>query len=218
MKQINGTWYNKKAGGLGLGLLIIIAYISIKVIKLGFTLNLFWTSLWFMGLVLAALLTDLFENIDSWVQQSFKIVENQNLSKEQKIESIKNQLEIAQDRYLEVFLMLNYDTLIKSLITRIGKIVKGLITVKELIILVAYALYDLVIREGMLSFLYPYDVAVIFGVLVLLSTLNAKAGIASLIVAMYKEAKDIKNVDTSLDKIVSYIKQLCNVLHIEILS
>jgi len=168
---------------------------------------------------MGALMVDLFENVESWILHSMQIVENKALTKQERIEMIRNQLDIAVDRYMAVFLLVNgFESLLHKIGTDISKIFKGIITVKELIVIIAYALYDLVIRDGTLSFLYPYDIGIIFLGLVVLKVVDARAGVAEIIAEMYKEAAEIKNMDNTLNKITEYIKELAHIYHIETIT
>lgn len=214
-------WYDKKAGGLGLGITMIILYIGFKLAKTGITtwyLNMpfIWYSVWFVAIIISALATDLFENIESWTVNSLRIIENQASTKEERIEMIKTQLDIAVDRYMSVFLIINgFDSMFKKISQDVKNISKGVITVKELLVIFLYAVYDLVLRMGALTLVEPYDTLLILGGWVVLQIVDAKSGAAEIIAAMYSEAAEIKNIDVILNKITQYIKDLAHLYHLE---
>ncbi len=210
-------WYNRKAGGIGLAIIIIIAYIGFKFAKVGIDVDFVWYALWFIAIIVSALAADLFENIESWTYNSLRIVENKSLTKKERVEMIKNQLHIAVDRYMTVFLMVNgFDKLLDKLGAEMKRIYKGVITVKELIIIILYAVYDLVIRQGALTLVEPYDTLIIFAGLIALKVVDANEGVARIIAQMYAEsAEEIKDYDGVLAKLANHIKELAHIYHIE---
>jgi hypothetical protein len=207
------NFWNKKAGGFSLGLFLIIAYIGFKSIRTSWTSPYFWWySIWFMAIVINSLTSDLFENSTSWIYTSLEKLETSEMSPEDKLKYIRTQLSIAVSRYNSVFLMLsgrsNFSGTIKKIFT-------GKISIKELLIVFAYAMYDLVLRDTNLSFMEPFDIAVLFGVIVFLKIIDANSGFAGLVAEMYEEAFKERNTDETLEIMVSYIKQLCRKFHIE---
>ena len=175
-----------------------------------------WYSLWFFAIIVSALAADLFENVEAWILNSMTIVENKAVDKGERISMIKNQLDIAVNRYMMVFLQVNgFESLWKRLLIDSKRILKGAITVKELVIIVAYAIYDLIIRNGNLSLTEPYDALLVFAGIIALKTVDAKSGVAEIMAEMYKEASDFKDQDVLLNKISGYIKALAHIYHIE---
>jgi len=210
-------WYNKKAGGFGLALIIIVAYIGFKIAKVGVDPSFVWYTGWFIAIVVSALAADLFENIESWTFNSLRIIEKKGLSSEERVEMIKTQLEVAVDRYMTIFLQVNgFETLLEKLGANANKIYKGVITVKELIIVILYAVYDLVIRQGALTLAEPYDTLIIFAGIVALKIVDANEGVAGIITQMYKESvEEVKDYDGVLLKLANHIKELAHIYHIE---
>jgi len=187
-----------KVGGFGLGIVILTAYIGYKFSLIGFITpeglinpEFTWYVVWFTGIVFSALSTDLFVNNKLWIENAMENVMRLDLSVAQRVAIIKQQLEIAVDRYLAVFLLVNgFDTVWKRLKVNFSKIYKGSITVKELLIIVVYALWDLVIRNGLTNLENPLDICVLFFGLMVLKIVNANSGFASLVAEMYKEIDD----------------------------
>jgi len=164
-----------------------------------------------MGIVFSALATDLFVNNKLWVENAMENVMRVDLSVDQRVAIIKQQLEIAVDRYLSVFLLVNgIDSIWKRIQINFKKIYKGSITVKELLIIVVYALWDLVLRNGLTNLENPFDICVLFFGLMVLKIVDANSGFASLVAEMYKEIDDNKNQEVILTSWANYIKQLAN--------
>jgi len=97
-----------------------------------------------------------------------KNISTMNATPDEKMKLIKFQLSQAVSRHYTVFMQVNgFTNTFKKLIANVGKITKGIITVKELILIVAWAIYDLVVRGGMLSlilegYLTPKDLESFF--------------------------------------------------------
>lgn len=215
--MVNNPWYNKKAGGIGLAIIIVLMYVSIKIAKFGFEYSVLWSSGWFIAIIITALAADLFENIETWIYNNMVIIEKKGLTPGERITMIKTQLDSAVDRYMALFLLVNgFDNFLKKAWNNIIKIGKGIITIKEAILILSYAMYDLVVRDGALSFMYPYDTLVIFTGFIGLKIINAETGVAGIITAMYKEIEDIKDINKTLKSITDYIKELAHMYHIEI--
>jgi len=212
---------NQKAGGVGLGILLITTYISIKYSLINEISILFsWQCVWFGLLIIQALVADLFNlKEDSWIYKSLKEIEGQeNLPPDEKISLIRFHLEMAVERYMVVFLAVNGLKKWKYITKNLLRIQKGVITIKELIILVLYALYDLVIRSGLLSFTFPIDIIIIFIGLTILKIIDASQGILPILVQMYKVAFSEKG-NTEILKVTSnLIKQLSHIYDMETLK
>lgn len=205
-------FFNRKVGGFGLAIVILTAYIGYKWSLIGtITPEFTWYVVWFTGIIFSALATDLFVNNKLWIENAMENVMRMDLSVDQRVAVIKQQLEIAVDRYLSVFLLVNgLDSIFKRLRVNVSKIYKGCITVKELLIIVIYALWDLVIRNGLPNLENPLDICVLFFGLMVLKIVDANSGFASLVAEMYKEIDDNKNQDVILTSWGNYIKQLAN--------
>jgi hypothetical protein len=202
---------NRKAGGLGLALIVIVAYIGIKYSITRLNPNFIWYSCWFTIIVLNALAVDLFSNKgDIWIYNSLRDIEQkQNINSEEKLNLIKYHLDQAVKRYMSVFLLVNgFETKWIRIKKEIKKILTGVITIKELLIIVAYALYDLFFRSGLIDIVAPWDVLVLFSVLTMIKIVDASKGFPSLVAEMYREAKKEGNYEQRLEVIGSYIKQL----------
>ncbi len=205
-------WFNQKVGGFGLAIVILTVYVGYKFSLIGTITPAFaWYVIWFTGIIFSALSTDLFVNNKLWVENAMENITRIDLSTDQRVAVIKQQLEIAVDRYLTVFLMVNgIDSAIKKAWINVKKIYKGCITIKELLIIVVYALWDLVIRNGLPNLENPLDICVLFFGLMVLKIVDADSGFASLVAEMYKEIDDSTNQDVILTSWANYIKQLAN--------
>lgn len=203
---------NEKVGGFGLAIVILTAYVGYKFSMIGYVTPEFtWYVVWFTGIVFSALATDLFVNNKLWIENAMENVMRKDLNVAQRVAIIKQQLEIAADRYLSVFLLVNgFDSIWKRVQVNFKKIYKGSITVKELLIIVVYALWDLVIRNGLTNLENPLDICVLFFGLMILKIVNANSGFASLVAEMYKEIDDNKDQEATLTSWANYIKQLAN--------
>ncbi len=197
------NFWNRKVGGFSLALLFIIGYIGFKSARAEFNTNFYWYCTWFVVIIINALVSDLFESTDSWIFNSLKAIEEQKITPEEKIKQIRIQLEIAVNKYSSVFFMVN-----KSKI--FSRIVHGKITTKEVIIIFLYAMYDLVLRDANLSIIAPYDIALMFGVMIILRIVDASKGFTSLVANMYDEVFKERDPNITLDIIRDYITQLCN--------
>lgn len=213
--SIKKEWFEKEAGTWSLGLILIIAFIGSKIAIYRIHFNVIWDSLWFTIIILSALTADIFNNAKSWTYNSFQIIEDETTSKEERIRMIQSQLEIAVDRYMAVFLLVNgLDTMLKKVSACASKIFKGKITIKELIVILAYAIYNLVLID--LPFeLGMWDEIILFFGIAAIKIVDANAGVAGLIAEMYFEAKTVTNTDKSLLKIRDRIIALMNIYHIE---
>ena len=161
--------------------------------------------------MLSALTTDLFVNNKAWVENAMVNVERRDLNVAQRVAIIKQQLEIAVDRYLSVFLLVNgIDSFFKRVRISVGKVFKGAITTKELLLIVVYALWDLVIRSGVTQLENPFDIVVLFLGLTVLKVIDAKSGFANLVAEMYAEIDEGKDQEVTLTLWANYIKQLAN--------
>lgn len=138
-------------------------------------------------------------------------IERKDITDKQKFKILKDQLQIAVNRFDTVFYNINGKNG-KTILTRI---IKGSITVKELIVISLYALYDLVLKGGYLKMVDPYDIMVIFVVLVVLKIIDANSGFTQLVTEMYKRAFEDTYTSTTLDTIKGYIRQLCQLFDIE---
>jgi len=196
---------------LALGITILLVYMSFKFINVQLSWSFLWYSLWFGGIVMSALMTELFQNTDTWIYNSLYEIEKKNITDEMKFKIIKEQLQIAVNRYDTVFFAING----KDVNSVLKRIIGGSITVKELILISLYALYDLVLKGGYLSLIDPYDISVVFIVLVLLRVMDANSGFANLVVEMYNKAFNEKYTSTTLTTLTGYIRQLCLLFHID---
>jgi len=214
--KTNG-FFNKRAGGIGLGLLLIISYLSLKIIKLGFAWSIVWFGTWFSCIILAALAADLFENTESWIYYSLREIELQRgLSHEERVALIKSQIEIAANQYITIFLLTNgIDKLLERLKEDFKKVWKGVISVKELIVIICYIFYDFIIRGGTLDILNPYDMCIIIVIAGILKMVDATKGAASIIALMYSRIKESKDPERTLKDLSEYIKQLAIKFNIE---
>ena len=203
-------FFDRKAGGGGLALIILIAYASLKLVEKGICTNTLYSIAWIFMILICALAVDLFKlTKDSSIYNSLVQIETQSISNEEKVVLIKQQLQLAVDRYNTIFFMANDFTQLITTLREDGKrILNGVISVKELIVILLYTLYDLVIREGALSLTSPWDKGVIFLGLVFIKIIDAQNGFASIIAQMYKEAKNTINHDEALVILTDYIKQL----------
>jgi len=205
------TFWNQKAGGLSLGIVILALYAGFKFVNVRVTFEFFWYISWFGAIIINALLTDLFQNTETWIYNSMKEIENKDIDDKQKLKILKDQLTIAVNRYDTVFFAINGKDMNK-IFTRI---IKGSITVKELIVIALYALYDLVLRSGYLSLTEPFDISALFIALVLLNIIGAKSGFANLVVEMYNTAFNKTYTSTTMNTLKGYIRQLCQLFDIE---
>lgn len=211
MSNEKQNFWNQKVGGSPLALGILVFYIVVKYINAGWSYNFLWYSIWFGGIIINALITDLFQNTETWIWNSMKEIERKDIKDEYKFKLLKDQLKIAVERYDTVFFMINGKDWKKIF----NRIINGSITVKELIVIGLYAIFDLVLKNGYLSITEPYDVAILFGVLIILKILDANSGFASLVAEMYKQLYDEEYTSTTMNTIRSYIRQLCLIFHIE---
>jgi len=207
-----GDFFNRKVGGFGLGLVLLSAYVGFKFSLLGDVNEHFiWYSLWFTGIVFSALATDLFVNNKAWVENAMVNIERKDIDGKQRVAIIKQQLEIAVDRYMDVFIIVNgFDSTFKRVWANVSKIYKGAITTKELLLIVVYALWDLVIRNGLTHLENPFDIVVLFLGLTVLKVIDANSGFAGLVAEMYKEIDAGKDQEVTLTLWANYIKQLAN--------
>lgn len=200
---------NRKAGGYGLALIIIIAYISLKY---GLAINIYnfiWYSIWFTVIILQGLAADLFgTNGSIWVYNSLCEIETKEIDPKDKLNLIKYHLEQAVKRYGVVFFE-DIEGTFGKVLEELKRITKGIITVKELIVILMYALYDLVLRNGLIDIPVPFDVLVLFLGIVGIRIIDAGKGFTSILVKLYNEAfnKEAKQ-EHKLDMIGTYIKQL----------
>ena len=126
------NFWNRKVGGISLAILFIIGYIGFKFARSQLTADFYWYSVWFIVIIINALVSDLFESTDSWIFNSLKSIEEQKISSEEKIKQIRIQLDIAVNKYSSVFFMINKNKFF-------SRIVHGRITVKEILVLFLYA-------------------------------------------------------------------------------
>ena len=170
-----------------------------------------------MMLILSAVAADLFTTTtDSWIYNSLKNIENSNGTPTEKMNLIKFYLSQAVSRHYSIFMEVNgFESTLKKLVANIGKIMRGSITIKELIVLVLYALYDLILKGGLLGFNNPTDIMVLFGGIVILKIIDAKTGFPLLIANMYKEAHEEREVGQNLIIMENFIKQLGHFFIIE---
>lgn len=208
-------WFNKEVGNWSLGILLIVTFVASKIAICGWIWEILWECLWFGMLIFSALIADLFDNAESWTYNSFQIIENTKLTKIERVSMIQSQLEIAVNRYMAVFLMVNgFDSLLKRLGATASKIWKGRITIKEIILLLAYAIYNLFLVD--LTFdAGPMDEIILFFVIVILKIIDANSGVAKLIAEMYLEAEADTNPDKYLLKVRERIIELAHIYHIE---
>ena len=217
------NFFNRKVGGFGLGIIIIAAYAGFKYTLSGFPIgdiyvneDFLWYCAWFIAIILSALATDLFVNKEVWVKMTMESLARTDINPEEKIAIIKTQLTIEVDRYQSIFMMVNgFESRLKRIGASLAKITKGSITVKELIVVFMYAMWDLVIREGATNLETPYDVLVLFGGIIVLKIVDANSGFAQLVTNMYKEAYSDKDASIKLTLIGNYIKELANQYDIE---
>lgn len=217
MGKVN-DFFNRQVGKFGLGIVIIVAYIGFKFALGGYVIDqdFLWYSVWFALIILSALATDLFVNNETWVESTMQSIARDDISSEEKIVIIKNQLTIEVARYQSIFMSINgFDTRLKKIVASITKIYKGSITVKEILVIVFYALWDLVVREGVANLESPYDVMILFLGIVALKIVDANSGFAQLVTNMYNEAYSDKDADIKLTFIANYIKELANQYDIE---
>lgn len=203
--------WNKKVGGLPLGIAILVLYIGFKIVNVGISPTFFWYSFWFTTIIINALLTDLFQNVDTWIFNSMYEIERKDIKDEMKFEILKEQLGIAVNRYDTVFFAVNGKKFGKIF----KRVIKGSITVKELIVIFLYAIYDLVLKMGYLSMLDPYDIFILFTALVGLKIIDANSGFASIVTEMYGKLFNETYTSTTLATIRGYIRQLCLLFHID---
>ena len=194
---------NRKVGGISLAILLIIGYIGFKWARVGIVADFMWYSTWFCVIIINALVSDLFESNDAWIFNSLKSIEVQKITPEEKIKQIRIQLDIAVNKYSSVFYIVNKNKFM-------SKVIHGRITVKEVIVIFLYAIYDLVLRNANLSIIEPYDIIILFGVMITLRIIDASKGFASLIANMYDEVFKDRDANITMDIISDYITQLCN--------
>lgn len=208
---------NRKAGGASLAIVIVAAYIATKYLRTGLSINLIWYGLWFTGFVMSALATDFFENVESWVFESLKKLKGENISAEQKVQMIKSQLRIAVKQYDSLFFRVNgIGESLGRIRKRFKKIGRGVISVKELIVIIGYALFDLLIRSGGMSLGEPWDVALPFIILVILRMIGADQGSMAVLVDLYQTAfNQQKQANDKLPLLEDYIKQLAHLFNVE---
>lgn len=201
---------NRKAGGVGLVILMLIPFVSLKYITTGWSFSFIFSCVWFTLILITALAVDLFlMSKDSWIYKSLEKIEKQDISKEEKMELIRNQLSLAVERYNIIFFMSNdFTDLIRTIREDLKRILNGTISVKELLVLLAYAMYDLVIRDGAVNLAQPWDKFVIYFGIIVIKLIDAQNGFASIISRMYKEIKIPMKTEEALDKMTEYIKQL----------
>lgn len=202
-------FWNRKVGGLSLAIIFIIGYIGFKFARVRLTTDFYWYSAWFCVIIINTLVSDLFESTDSWIFNSLKSIEEQKLTPEEKVKQIRIQLDIAANKYTSLFYMIHKSNIF-------SKMVHGRITIKEVIVLFAYAMYDLVLRDANLSIIAPYDIALLFGVMILLRIIDASKGVTSLVAKMYEEAFKERNASITMDIIADYIRQLCDFYNTEV--
>lgn len=208
-------WFNKEVGNWSLGILLIVAFVSSKIAISGWIWEILWECAWFGLLILSALIADLFNNAETWTYNSFQIIDNKNLSKAERISMIQSQLEIAVNRYMAVFLMVNgFDTLLQRLGATASKIFKGRITIKEIIVLLAYAVYNLFLVDFTFD-AGPTDEIILFFIIVILKIVDSNSGVAKLIAEMYMEVEAEGKQDEYLLKIRDRIISLAHIYHIE---
>ena len=202
-------FFNKKVGGFGLGLVIISAYIGFKFKITGLNDVFLWYTIWFIAIVFSALAADLFQKNDDWIYNSLKNIETMNISSEEKMKLFRFQLSQAVSRWYTVFMQVNgFSSTFKKLLANTGKIFKGIISIKELLILVLWAMYDLVLRGGILSFTNPFDILFLFTGLVGLKIVDASKGFPSLVADMYKESMEERDSSLGLTIMEAFIVQL----------
>jgi len=204
------SFWNRKVGGVALGITILILYIGFKVVNVGISPTFFWYSFWFFSIIINALMTDLFQNTETWIFNSMHEIERKDIDDKLKFDILKEQLGIAVNRYDSIFFAVNGKDW--------GKIFKriwgGSITVKELIVVFLYAIYDLVLKSGYLSMLDPWDIMIVFSCLIGLKIIDAKTGFAGLVTEMYNKAFKEEYTSTTLNVIRGYIRQICLLFHI----
>lgn len=215
METTTKEWFEKEAGNWSLGLLLVIAFLGTKFAICGFDLIIVWDTLWFIAIILSALAADLFSNAGTWTENSYKIIENEKLTKEERMSMIQSQLEVAVNRYMAVFLMVNgFDSLLKKFGATFNKVFNGKITIKEIIVILSYALYNIILKDTNLD-IGHLDEALLFIVIVAIKIVDANAGVAKLIAEMYLEAKATKDPDKYLLKVRERIIELAHIYHIE---
>ena len=99
MKKYIDDFMNRQAGNLWLGIIIIIAYMGLKL-RHGFQLSAIWYGAWFSAIIFAALAADLFERTDSWIYTSLRNIECSNLSNEDKLTMIKTEIEVLVEKQI----------------------------------------------------------------------------------------------------------------------
>lgn len=202
---------NRSAGALPLASAIFIAYIYAKYQLVG-TIDLFgfaWGSIWFFGILFQALASDLFTEEDTWIYNTLKKIEGQNISAKEKMEKIRYHLDVAVKKYMNVFLQVNGLSKFNKIKKYALKVAKGKITVKELLIIGLYALYDLVWKSGTISITEPWDIVFTFGIVIILKIIDANKGFAGILATMWKEAYNAEKSDEhQLTLITEYIQQL----------
>lgn len=188
----------------------MVFYIGIKYVNVRLSSAFIWYSLWFTGIIINALMSDLFQNTENWIFNSMYEIERKDITDIQKMKMLKEQLTIAVNRYDTIFFAING----KDWKAIFKRIYKGSITVKELIVITVYMLYDLVLKSGYLTLADPWDVTILLGILIFLKIIDSDAGFSSLVVEMYQKAFNEKYTSTTLDTIKGYIYQICNIFHI----
>lgn len=218
MEETTKEWFEKEVGNWSLGLLFMVAFVASKIAIFGWVLDILWECVWFGTIIISALIADLFNNADTWTYNSFQIIDNMKLSREERISMIKSQLEIAVDRYMAVFLMVNgFDSLLKRIGAMANKIFKGRITIKEIIVLLAYAIYNLLLKDLPFDLGAADEILLLF-IIVILKIIDSNAGVARLIAEMYQEVELEGKQDEYLLKIRDRIISLAHIYHIETIT
>lgn len=213
--EIN-KYMNRQAGNFTLALFILIGYIGLKIARVGFSFALALGIFFITGILIYSLIADLFENNEVWIYDALREIESSNLSPEDKINMIKQKLNIAVERHIILFIKINgFDSFIDLIKTHAKRIVKGIITVKELIVILIYIVYDLIIRGGALDVIYPYDGGVAFILFILLNVLTSTKGFAGLVANLYHESFSEKDNKDKLKAIEELIKQLGGIFNIQ---
>jgi hypothetical protein len=204
-------FFNRRVGGLGLGLILITAYVSLKWgLVGGVSPSFLWYSFWFSMLTLGAVGADIFSDDNIWIYNSLrKIEDDASLSPNDKMEMIRYHLGIAVRRHFSIFLRVGDTRGLDYLRMKVKRLLKGDVVVKELVVLVLYALYDLFLRGGALDIGHPWDILALLGGLVTLKVLDADKGFPGLVATMYEEAVNRdRAVREQLAVIEDYISQL----------
>ncbi|MFX1380753.1 MAG: hypothetical protein ACFFA4_16850 [Promethearchaeota archaeon] len=209
-------WLNRRAGGIWVGIVIIIAFASIKLAFVGLSWDFLYFSAWFSLIVFSALAFDLFEELESeWIYNSLRKIELDSSTPRERIQMIHDELDIAVKQHLSLMLAANgLEKFVVKIIAKFSLVTKGVISIKEMIVIVAYAFYDIVIAGGTTNIKSAASFLII-GFYVILKIVDATRGAAGVIALIYNEAKKQTDAVKEMAEISKLIKLLSQKIGIE---